>query len=324
MNRFKNQIEIIKSDHNSLTSNTVFQNYQNHKIKFKTIAELIAYLEKIVSKKHINAIYATEETFFFIKESISNTFSVDKFVFTTIKAEDITDLNEQLRILSEIHKRAHRNAINNLKETTGIYFWPTIKKDFIKYVRNCEICKTQKYERVPGKQPIGKTPIPTSVGESISMDIFYIDNKIYVTSVDRFSKYLIIHPIESKVNFYEKLEEIITQNYPKCKTIITDNEAVLVSIAAKIIYQKYGIIHITTPVQHSTSNGQVERTHSTLIELIRFLSTQNKTSSTDEIFNAVKAYNETIHSVTNEKPIDIKQNPNNYPNVSNKIINNKN
>lgn len=76
-------------------------------------------------------------------------------------------------------------------------------------------------------------------------------------------------------------------------------------------------MHITTPAQHST-NGQVERTHSTLIELIRCLSKQNNTDSSQEIYNAVKAYNETIHSVTNEKPMDVQLNPNGYPKISEK------
>lgn len=35
-----------------------------------------------------------------------------------------------------------------------------MKPDFVKHVRMCEICKTQKYERMPAKQPIGSTPIP--------------------------------------------------------------------------------------------------------------------------------------------------------------------
>lgn len=172
----------------------------------------------------------------------------------------------------------------------------------------------------PAKQPIGSTPIPKTVGESISMDLFYIDNKQYVTSVDRFSKYLMVHPIESKLNFHEKLEEILTQNYPECKSLITDNEAILVSNAAKTIYQKYKITHITTPVHHSTSNGQVERTHSTLIEIIRCLKKQNKSNSSEEIFNAVKAYNETIHSVTQQRPIDVKLNPIGFPDIPNKLL----
>lgn len=243
-----------------------------------------------------------------------------KFVFTPIKVENVIDLNEQLRIVEKIHNRAHRNAINNCFEAQKNYFWPEMKKDYIKWVQRCEICKTENYERVPVKQPIGSTPIPKNVGESISMDLFYIDNKLYVTSVDRYSKYLLVHAIESKVNFHEKLEEILTQNYPACQTLVTDKEAVFVSNSSRVVYRKYKIMHIMTPIQHSTSNGEVERTHSTLIELIRCLSTQNNSNSTEEIFNAVKAYNETIHSVINERPIDVKQNPNGYPDIPNKIL----
>lgn len=116
------------------------------------------------------------------------------------------------------------------------------------------------------------------------------------------------------------MEEILSQTYPQCENLITDNKAVFTSNASKLIYQRYKIIHITTPVQRSTSNGAVERTHSTLIELIRCLSTQNNTNSTEEIFNAVAAYNKTIHSVTGEKPADIKNNPTGYPHVSEKIL----
>lgn len=217
----------------------------------------------------MNAIHASEETFFYVRKIIFNSFPNSNFVFTAIKVKNVVDANERLNIITNIHNRAHRQAKNNFQEALRMHFWPQMKGDFVAHVKKCEICNTQKYERVPAKQPIGSTPIPKAVGESISMDLFYIDNKPYVTSVDRFLKYLLIHLIQNKINFLEKLEEILTQNYPNCKSIITDNEAVLISNAAKTIYQKYGITHVTTPVQHSTSNGQVERTHSTLIELIR-------------------------------------------------------
>lgn len=319
LNQYKNQIEILKSDHNSLISTTTFSNYQNHRIKFKTRADLINNLKLIVTERHINAIYASEETFYFIKESISNSFPNSNFVFTTVKAKNIVDLNEKLQIIKEIHNRAHRNALNNYSEIKNLYYWPKMKTDFVKFVRVCEICNTQKYERKPVHQLIGMTPTPTKMGESISMDLFYIDNQQYVTSIDRYSKYLKVHPIESKVNFHIKLEEILTQEYPRCKSLITDNEAALVSNAAKSIYQKYGITHITTPIQHSTINGTVERVHSTLIEIIRCLNKQNNSNSSEEIFNAVKQYNETIHSVTKERPIDVTQNPTGYPKIKQRI-----
>jgi len=323
LNRFKNQIEILKSNKDSLMSETIFPNFENHKIEFSTTENLIKNLKNVASIKHWNALFSTEETFYSIKNLIADTFPSSNFIFTTTKVKDITDINEQLQITSEIHNRAHRGADNNYVEAQRSYFWPKMKNDFQKGTKNCEICKTQKYERVPTKQTIGSTPIPTAVRESISMDLFYIDNKIYVTSIDRYSKYLTIHSINSKLNFHEKLEEILTQNYPTCQTLITDNEKILVSNTAKAIYQRYKISHITTPVQHSTSNGQVERVHNTLIEIIRCLSRQNNTTSTEEIFNAVKAYNETIHSVIGERPVDIKLNPKGYPNIPQKILANQ-
>lgn len=273
-----------------------------------------------VSRKHVNAIYSSNQTFEFTENLIRNAFPNSKFVFTSVRVANVIDPNERLRILRETHNHAHRNAINNFTDAERKWYWPEMKKDFGDFVRTCEICKLEKYERRPTKQPIGSTPIPTNIGEIISMDLFYIDNKTYVTAVDRYSKYLDIFPIQSKLNFQIKLDEIITTTYPMCKTIITDNEAIFTSNASKIILQKHKIIHVTTPVQHSTTNGQVEKTHSTLIEIIRCLSKQNGTSSSEEILNAVKKYNETIHSVTGEKPVDIKNNPNNYPNISKTIL----
>lgn len=111
-----------------------------------------------------------------------------------------------------------------------------MKNDFRKFSKLCEICKTQKYEGVPIKQPIGSTLIPIN------------QNKQYVTSVDRYSKSLIVWSINSKIHFHEKIEEILTQCYPNCKTLIIDNDPILVINAAKIINNKYKIAHITIPV----------------------------------------------------------------------------
>lgn len=319
LNRYKNQFELVKTSLNSIESKTVFPDYTYHKINFIDKGFLISGMKNLVSKNHLNAIFASEEDFYFIKNPIFNAFPNEKFVFTTNVVENVTDLNKKLQIVDEIHTRAHRNSENNYHEGLKYYFWPKMKNDFKKKAKSCEICKTQKYERIPGKQPIGTTPIPMGVGESISMDIFHIDNKLYVSCVDRYSKYLFLHAITSKLNFQEHLEEIITQTYPHCKTLITDNEAIFCSHAARAIYDKYKITHITTPAQHSTSNGSVERTHSTLIELIRCLCKQNNTASSDEVFNAVKAYNDTIHSVIGQRPTDVNRNPNKYTDISKNI-----
>lgn len=319
LNRFKNQFEIIKSNTNSVNSETIFPGFSYHKINFSEPNKLIENLKDLISKKCINALLCIEETFFTIKNLITDTFPNIKFIYTNKIVKNVTNLNDQINIVVDTHERAHRNAINNCIEAEREYFWPNMKKDFMRITKNCEICKLEKYERRPTKQQIGATPIPTGVGESLSMDLFHLDNKVYVTCMDRFSKYLRIFIIENKLNFHLKLEEIFTQNYPNCKFIITDNESIFVSMSSKAIYDRYKIIQTTTPVQHSTTNGQVERAHNTLIELTRCLAKQKDSTPGQEVYNAVKEYNKTIHSVTGERPIDVNFNPQKYPDISNKI-----
>lgn len=310
LNKFKNQIEIIKSNNDSISSETIFPNFVYHKINFTQNEKLIENLKN------------AEETFYFKKKPIIDNFPNIKFIFTSNKVENIKDINKR-EIVNNTHDRAHRNTINNIAEAQKLYFRPDLKRDFKIKTKMCEICKFEKYERKPVKQPIGCTPIPTNTGESISMDLFHLDRKIYVTCIDRFSKYLRVFLIENKLNFHNKLEEILKQNFPRCKTLITDNESIFVSASSKAVYNKYNIVQTTTPIQHSTSNGQVERSHSTIIELTRCLAKQNNSTPGDEIYNAVKEYNNTIHSVTDEKPIDINQNPLKYTKIYEKIKQNQ-
>lgn len=49
------------------------------------------------------------------------------------------------------------------------------------------------------------------------------------------------------------------------------------------------------------------------------MSKQNDSDSSENIFAAVKEYNNTIHSVTGEKPVDVKQNPNGYDKIPEKL-----
>lgn len=57
---------------------------------------------------------------------------------------------------------------------------------------------------------------------------------------------------------------------------------------------------------HSKSNGQVERFHSTLLEIARCIKVQQNIDETTELLLlSTLKYNDTIHSVTGRKPIDI-------------------
>lgn len=66
---------------------------------------------------------------------------------------------------------------------------------------------------------------------------------------------------------------------------------------------RFAITISNSPPEHSTSNGQVERFHSTLAEIATCLKEERKIINTSElILLATIEYNKTIHSVINEKP----------------------
>jgi len=65
-------------------------------------------------------------------------------------------------------------------------------------VANCRVCTQAKYDRHPKKQEIGETPIPSHTGEMVHIDIFSTDRKLFLTCVDKFSKFAIVQPVVSR------------------------------------------------------------------------------------------------------------------------------
>lgn len=106
--------------------------------------------------------------------------------------------------------------------------------------------------------------------------------------------------LNDKREFYKILEEVLIQIFPFCNKLMTDNETIFNSIAAKALFQQLYIEHSMTAANHSTSNAQVERLHLTILEITRIRIKQNKSAATEELFNAIKEYNR-----TRRKPIEL-------------------
>lgn len=90
------------------------------------------------------------------------------------------------------------------------------------------------------------------------------------------------------------------------KTIVSDNERGLLCPTVLNYLQTLGIKLYNTPTQKSEVNGQVERFHSTFLEIYRCLKTEYPTFKDTELVPiTVDRYNNSVHSVTNRKPVDI-------------------
>lgn len=142
----------------------------------------------------------------------------------------------------------------------------------------------------------------------LHIDIFSTDKKFFLTCVDKFSKFAVVQPVSSRTILELKIPIIQLVNlFPKTKTKFCDNEAAFNSeTIVSLLKNSYDIDIVNAPPLHSVSNGQVERFHSTLADIARSLRMDKKASDTVElIMRATVEYNRSIHSVTNQKPLDV-------------------
>ena len=210
--------------------------------------------------------------------------------------------------IKKIHQFAHRNAQENSEQLLKHFYFPKMKKIISQFVKTCEICKTEKYERNPQKFIAFKTPIPTYPGEIIHIDIFVYDqNNLFLTSIDKFSKYLKFRSIESKsfLDIEEALLDLMHEwNIPKM--VVLDNES---SFSSHVIEQRLRNLEIEiykTPIHRSETNGQIERSHSTLREISRCLKKEFPEITIPELMRTtVYKYNNSIHSFIKNTPHNI-------------------
>lgn len=301
----QNQYHITRGENNNHTFVNITNKRRKNEIQFSTLEYLEQTLLTTLHEKNLNVIYSDLETLNYISPLLNSKFGNYKIKFTNIRLTDLIDIEDIEEVIAVTHKRAHRNWKENMKQILLTYYFEDMTKKLKKYALNCKICNTCKYDRRPQLELVGKTPIPTAMGQILHLDIFFMNKEKYVSCVDSYSKYLIIKHLGNVLNSVREILNI----YPNCSTIMTDNDPMFLSFEIKNYLERRNIDHIKTAVNHSLTNGQVERTHSTLTEIVRCLIKEKSFEANEAIFEAVNEYNLTIHSVIKVKPLDVFRNP---------------
>lgn len=307
VNQFKNQLIITKSSVPTKSTTTIFPNFTRHLVSYDSIETLIKSMKDTIKTNATNAIYCDLTTLAEIQNKVVKSFPGIKFIRSPVLVIDLTDKNDQLEVATNEHNRAHRNLKENAKQISSQYFFPKMSEILKPIVSNCKICLENKYQRKPPKPEIGATPIPNYPGEILHIDIFYTSKQHFITCIDKFSKFAIVHPINSRSTIDVKPSILqILGVFQNTKLIVSDNEKAFESNALKnLLRDQFGIEQFFVPTLHSESNGQVERFHSTLLELSRCIQRQQLIQDPiDLIILSTNKYNQSIHSVTKLKPID--------------------
>jgi len=303
LNEFKQQILLTKSGTVAHESVICFGRTR-HIIEFDTRENLKKILFEHLKPNLVTGVSCTAEDLYEFKETVKNNFTT-KFLFTQIIAIDVTNEDDQRAIVEQTHVRAHRNYKENYKQIFEQYYWPKMISHFKEYIRHCEVCNKAKYNRHPQKIQIGEAPIPNKEGEYLNIDIFYAQSLKFITCVDAYSKFLVVKHIEEKTNLGDKVLEVL-QSFPNAKKLTLDNEPGFTTPQFKTLMQRLNLELFYCTPRHSTTNGQIERAHSTLTEIARCIKEEFHLIDDKEAFyRAAQQYNHTIHSVTQKKPFDV-------------------
>lgn len=173
-------------------------------------------------------------------------------------------------------------------------------------VQKCQTCQVSKYTRHPDKPEFQEVPIPTHSSQIFQIDLFTIEREWFITMIDSFTKFAMLASIKSraivdiKSPFFELLNRI-----SKPEMIVIDNEPSLKSSIIRSKLEDLNIRVYETLTGRSEVNGQIERLHSTLIEIYRCLKTDgNKDKVQTRLRLCIDKYNNSIHSVIGMTPFE--------------------
>lgn len=308
VNAFKNQI-IISNGDPSYKFEIIFPTYHRHTITDIdfTKDKLKLLLKKYLNPSVTNAIKTEDNILGKIQDIYSTHFGQFRIRYTRTMVTDLTsDTEQQTEILNE-HKRAHRHTQENKVQLLQKYYFPQMRAKISKIVKQCKICLENKYERHPSKSNLKHTPLPEYPGHFIHLDIYHTNNRVILTAIDKFSKYAQAKIIKSRAteDIKAPLQDLLI-SFGTPENIVIDNEKSLnSSVITFMLEDQLGIKIYRTPPYTSTVNGQVERFHSTLTEIMRCLNAEKIYNSFEDLLrNSINKYNYSIHSTINKKPIE--------------------
>nr|KYP64724.1 Retrotransposable element Tf2 [Cajanus cajan] len=82
-------------------------------------------------------------------------------------------------IIREFHASAmggHAGVFRTFKRVSTAFFWKGMKKDITKFVAECHICQTNKYQTLVPWGLLQPLPIPTQIWTDLSMDFIVGNN----------------------------------------------------------------------------------------------------------------------------------------------------
>ena len=147
-------------------------------------------------------------------------------------------------------------------------WWPGLSKQIQDRVAMCKLCMQKK----PAQQsePLLPSTLPDCLFQRIGVDLCELKGKHFLVSVDYFSRYIDILPLQSLTSgaVINKMKQIFSQ-HGIAETVISDNGPQFAAKEFQQFAEEWNFHHVTSSPHYSQANGEAERAVQSAKEFLR-------------------------------------------------------
>ena len=213
-------------------------------------------------------------------------------------------------IVLEIHVRALHVGMNKLTRIVNEHFWhPAINKVIRDVCVTCTHCQIYKVSPQHVTPPTLKI-VPKYPYDLIAVDLLQFPrsnrgNVALLMVIDHKSKFLMAAPIKNKTS--STVANALAEHILPCmlrvpNRILSDNGPEFRGNDFNELLQSHNIAHVYSTSYRAASNGCIERSNRTIIQLLRSIGSDNPSDWDSRVKSALMVYNSTVHREIGDSP----------------------
>jgi len=225
-------------------------------------------------------------------------------------------------VLNEFHTQTHDGTRRMHFDVSRRFFWPGLRRDVVRHVRDCVECQKAKATRARRRSVIcPKTFV--APWDVMGIDLFGPLPKTkrghtnVLTIVDTFTRFTMFIPLK-QATALELCDTLMDRVFPIFgfpKRILSDNGSQFVSDRFRQLCHRLGIRTVTTLPFHPQGNGTTERVHRLLKSRLRIQLKTHGKQWDDWLGSIALAHNQGILATTDFTPFQLTfgRQPNFFP-----------
>ncbi|MCO5581284.1 hypothetical protein L7F22_035163 [Adiantum nelumboides] len=221
------------------------------------------------------------------------------------------------KVMQEAHDSpyvGHRGTSATTNALKRYFYWPTLRADIEKYVRECLVCQKVKHDRHKVYGKLKPLRVPDKPWESIAMDCITDlprskngNDAIWII-IDRFSKQAHFLPIKKTIKADHMAKTFLAQIFKRHgmpKSIVSDRDPRMTSLFWQSLFENLGTKLDFSSAYHPQTDGQSEIANATVIDLLKSY-VSDRQSEWEKYLPLVEfVYNNTIHSSIGKAPFEV-------------------